>query len=168
LPGSAPNFKSPQGTIPKGMWGAGFQANVFVSPNDVSFKGVAFGEGKAVAVVKPAGSFLSPLNGRIHDTDSFGAGQAGNATNGTAVSPPADRIEGSADFAKGTAAKPICGKSDFLWAIPWEFSVGGGQRTPFDGNFKANHQVTSTLSCDATIEKGGAGPFCRRIDGTTC
>jgi outer membrane protein OmpA-like peptidoglycan-associated protein len=168
LPGSAPSFKSPEGTIPKGMWGAGFQANIFVEPKDVSFKGIKFGEGKTAAVVTPPGSFLSPLNGRIHDTDSFDEGHAGNATTGTAVSPPADRVEGSADLSKGTPAKPVCGDSDFVWAIPWEFAVGKGQRTPFGGNFTATHHVTSTLSCDATIEKGGTGPFCRRIDGTTC
>jgi hypothetical protein len=59
----------------------------------------------------------------------------------------------------------ICGDSDFLWAIPWEFSVGGGARTRFT---TANHHVTSTFFCNATIEKAGAGPFCRRINGTTC
>ena len=40
--------------------------------------------------------------------------------------------------------------------------------TRFAGGFTANHHATSTLLCDATIEKAGAGPFCRRIDGTTC
>ena len=64
--------------------------------------------------------------------------------------------------------KPTCGTSDFLWAIPWEFSVAGGPRTRFAGGFTANHHATSSFFCNATIEKAGAGPFCRRIDGTTC
>jgi len=38
----------------------------------------------------------------------------------------------------------------------------------FGGGFTANHHMTSSAFCNATIEKGGAGPFCRQIDGTTC
>lgn len=162
--GSAPGF-SLTGTIPAGTWGAGFQANVFVDPKDVSFQGVVFGEGTVASVV--TGSFQGSF---VHPTNTFGPGHAGNAATGTPVSPPVDNIVSER---RGPAATlpllgPTCGASDFLWAIPWEFRVAGGPRTPFAGGFTANHHVTSTFFCEARIEKGGAGPFCRRINGTTC
>jgi outer membrane protein OmpA-like peptidoglycan-associated protein len=168
--GSSPSF-TPGGTIAVNVWGAGFQADVFVDPKDVSFQGVVFGEGSVAAVVTPPGSFLFAAgNGQVHPTNTFGPGHAGNATTGTPVSPPQDQISGSGLVATGKfAGFPTCGTgSDFLWAIPWEFQVGTGARTPFAGGFTANHHMTSTFFCAATIEKGGAGPFCRRIDGTTC
>ena len=161
--GTAPSFA---GAVPVGTWGAGFQANVFIEPRDVSVQGVVFGEGTVVSVVTPAGSFLSPIAGRAHPVNTFGPGLAGNATTGTPVSPPVDNIQTWGLAPTGTLfGLPTCGTSDFLWSIPWGFSVAGGPRTPFA---TANHHVTSTFFCDATIEKGGAGPFCRRIDGTTC
>lgn len=168
VPGTAPSFLSPAGTIAVGTWGAGFQANVFVEPKHVSFKGVEFGEAAATAVVKPAGSFLTPVAGQVHPADNFGVGGGGNATTGTPLVPH-DRVEASGLMPTGTASgSPTCGVSDFLWAIPWEFKVGRGPRTAFEAGFTAMHHATSTLSCDATIEKAGAGPFCRGIDGKTC
>ncbi len=165
VPGTAPSFANP-GTVPAGTWGAGFQANVFLDPRDVSFQGVVFGEGTVVSVVNPAGSFQSPFAGLAHPVNTFGPAHGGNATTGTPVSPPPDNITTGQLASTGTFfGLPTCGASDFLWAIPWEFSVAGGPRTPFA---IANHHATSTFFCDATIEKNGAGPFCRRIDGTTC
>jgi outer membrane protein OmpA-like peptidoglycan-associated protein len=162
--GTAPSF-SLAGPIPAGTWGAGFQANVFVDPRDVSFQGVVFGEGTVASVV--TGSFQGSF---VHPVNTFGPGHAGNAVTGTPVSPPVDNIVSERKGPAGTAPLigPFCGASDFLWAIPWEFSVAGGARTPFAGGFTANHHVTSTFSCEARIDKGGAGPFCRRINGTTC
>jgi outer membrane protein OmpA-like peptidoglycan-associated protein len=163
VPGTAPTFA---GTIPAGTWGAGFQANVFVDPRDVSFEGVVFGEGTVAAVVTPAGSFLSARHGLVHPANTFGPAHGGNATTGTPVSPPVDNIANSGGVSPRTLlVVSTCGASDFLWAIPWEFSVAGGPRTLFA---TANHHLTSTFFCNATIEKGGAGPFCRRINGTTC
>lgn len=166
VPGTAPDFA---GAIPAGTWGAGFRANVFVDPKDVSFQGVVFGEGTVAGVVTPAGSFLSGRHGLVHPANTFGPAHGGNATTGTPVSPPVDNIATAGGVAPRTVlGVNVCGASDFLWAIPWEFSVAGGPRTPFAGGFTANHHVTSTLFCNATIEKAGAGPFCRRINGTTC
>jgi outer membrane protein OmpA-like peptidoglycan-associated protein len=164
VPGSFPTFA---GTIAAGTWGAGFQASVFVDPRNVSFQGVVFGEGTVAAAV--TGTFLAARAGLVHPVNTFGPGHPGNATTGTPVSPPNDNIAtagGVTPTAFGGVS--ICGVSDFLWAIPWEFSVAGGPRTRFAGGFTANHHVTSTAFCNATIEKGGAGPFCRRINGTTC
>jgi len=158
VPGTAPNFA---GAIPAGTWGAGFLANVFVDPRDVSFQGVVFGEGTVAAVVTPAGSFLSARAGLVHPVNTFGPAHGGHATTGTPVSPPQDNIATAGGVIPRTVlGVNFCGDSDFLWAIPWEFSVAGGPRTPFA---TANHHVTSTLLCDATIEKGGAGPFRRPI-----
>jgi outer membrane protein OmpA-like peptidoglycan-associated protein len=161
--GTAPGF-SLTGPIRAGTWGAGFQANVFVDPKDVSFQGTVFGEGTVASV--NTGSFQGSF---VHPVNTFGPGHAGNVVTGTPVSPPVDNIvterKGPAGSVLGV---PTCGASDFLWAIPWEFSVSGGPRTPFAAGFTANHHATSSLFCDARIEKGGAGPFCRRINGTGC
>lgn len=168
VPGTAPGFANP-GVVPAGTWGAGFQADPFIDPKDVSFQGVVFGEGTVTSVVTPAGSFLSPFAGLAHPVNTFGPGHGGNATTGTQVSPPVDNItSGQLAPAGSLLAARTCGASDFLWAIPWQFSVEGGTRTNFAGGFTANHHVTSTFFCNATIEKAGAGPFCRKIDGTTC
>jgi hypothetical protein len=165
VPGSAPSFIG--GTafppIPVGIWGAGFLADVFIDPKDVSFQGVVFGEGSTPAVVTPPGSFLSIFG--AHPANTFGAAHGGNATTGTQVSPPQDQAAFRRGPARTVLGVPFCGASDFLWAIPWEFSVAGGARTRFA---TANQHATSTLLCNATIEKAGAGPFCRRINGTTC
>jgi hypothetical protein len=165
VPGTAPGFANP-GVVPAGTWGAGFQANVFIDPRDVSFQGIVFGEGTVISVVTPAGGFQSPFAGLAHPVNTFGPGGAGNATTGTPVSPPVDNITTGQLGPTGTlVGVATCGASDFLWAIPWEFQLGAGPRTPFA---TANHHATSTFFCNATIEKGGAGPFCRRINGTTC
>lgn len=167
VPGTAPNFMLRGGvasTVTPGMWGAGFQGNVFVDPKDVSFQGVVFGEGTVPGVVTPAGSFLSPFAGIVHTANTFGAAHGGNATTGTPVSPPVDNITtGELTPTAGPFGLRICGTSDFLWAIPWEFSVAGGPRTRFAGGFTANHHMTSSMFCDASIEKAGAGPFVRSI-----
>jgi outer membrane protein OmpA-like peptidoglycan-associated protein len=165
VPGSAPSHKI-GGTIPAGTFGAGFRADVFVDPKDVSFNGVVFGEGTVAGVVTPAGSFFSSLAGRIHPVNTFGPGHAGNATTGTPVSPPRDNISLSGIPPTGSLlGVPTCGASDVNFAIPWEFSVAGGPRTAFA---TANSHRTSTFLCNCTTEKGGAGPFCRRINGTAC
>jgi outer membrane protein OmpA-like peptidoglycan-associated protein len=162
IPGTAPNFGGfGAPLIPAGTWGAGFQGNVFVDPRDVSFRGIVFGEGTVGAVVTPAGSFLSTFASAVHPINTFGPGRAGNAATGTPVSPPPDGIfSGGRGPARTVLGARICGASDFLWAIPWEFSVAGSARVAFA---IANHHATSSLLCDATIEKGGAGPFKRSI-----
>ena len=164
--GTAPSYYPGGGTIPAGTWGAGFEANAFIDPKDVSFQGVVFSEDTVADVV--SGKFL--LGFGAHLPYTFGPAHGGDATTGTAVSPPVDHIAGARPPA-GTVPGlgiPFCGVSDFLWAIPWEFSVAGGGPTRFAGGATANHHMTSTLLCDATIEKAGAGPFCRAIDGRTC
>jgi len=163
-PGTAPGTGVGGGAIPPGTFGAGFLGNVFVLPRDVSFQGVVFSEGTVAGVVTPPGSFLGPPG--PHPPSLFGAAHGGNIVTGTAVSPPQDNIATQRPpSGRLFGVIPTCGRSDFLWAIPWEFSVAGGAVTPFT---IANHHETSDFFCNATIEKGGAGPFCRRINGTPC
>ena len=162
--GGVPSF-SPGGPIPAGSWGAGFTANVFVDPRDVSFQGVEFGEGTVPSVI--SGTFLAGFAGP-HGVNTFGLAPGGNSVTGTLLAFPDGIFSGSRGPARVFLGIPLCGASDFLWAIPWEFRVPGGARTRFPGGFTANHHATSNLGCQARIEKGGAGPFCRRINGTVC
>jgi len=151
--------------IAAGTWGAGFRGDEFIDPKDVSFQGVVFGEGSVAGVV--TGSFLSGWAGTVHPANTHGPGLGGNATTGTPVSQDGVWMWGGVTPGSFFGI-PTCGASSFLWAIPWEFSVAGGPRTPFAGGFVANHLVRSNFLCHAIISKAGAGPFCRRIDGTTC
>ena len=158
-PGTAPDF---DGVILPNRWGAGFKGLPFIDPKDVSFSRVMFGEGFAMAVVDPAGSFLESQE-KEHEVGGLRLSGPGNKTTGTPVIAEdlivSDRLP---DFEKGD---PKCGDSGFLWEIPWEFSVDGSPRDEFT---RVNHHVTANEACDATIEKAGAGPFCRRLDGTDC
>jgi hypothetical protein len=168
VPGSFPSFGgwgSPP--IPAGTWGAGFRGDEFIEPKDVSFRGVTFGEGSVPGVV--TGTFLAARSGKVHPANIHGPGLGGNATTGTPVAQDGVSSWGGVTPANIGVAQ-ICGASDFLWAIPWRFSVAGpgGPWTPFAGSFTANHHITSTLFCHAIIEKAGAGPFCREIGGKTC
>jgi len=168
--GSAPTFGGwGNPPIAVGTWGAGFRANVFVDPKNVSFQGVVFNEGTATGVV--TGSFLSSRAGLVHPVSVFGAGRGGNATTGTPVGPAGtqDGIWTWGGVSPTTIlGMQFCGVSSFVWPIPWQFSVSGGARTGFAGGFTANHRIRSNISCHATIDKAGAGPFCRRMNGTTC
>jgi outer membrane protein OmpA-like peptidoglycan-associated protein len=158
VPGTAPNFRI-GGTIPAGTWGAGFLANVFFDPKDVSFRGVLFSEGAAIGVVTPPGSFLAPFAGAVHPVGANAAGGGGNSATGTQLLGN-DQISQSRGVASRALGISICGTSDFVWAIPWRFSVGGSAPAAFD---IANHHARSTTFCDAFIEKAGAGPFRRPI-----
>jgi hypothetical protein len=168
VPGSFPNFGGwGNPPIAAGTWGVGFRGDEFIDPKDVSFLGVNFGEGSVAGVVTPAGSFLSARHGRVHPANVHGPGGLGNITTGTPVSQDGVAHAGGVT-PTGTAPHQICGTSDFLWAIPWQFWIGTGARAPFAGGFTANQHLTSTISCNATVEKAGGGPFCRRINGTSC
>lgn len=168
--GSSPNFGGwTNPPLAPGTWGAGFQANVFALPRDVSFWGVNFSEGNCPAVVTPAGSFLDVLGIGPHVGGPFGAGNRGNSVTGT----PLDAIspDGIAFWGPPSGAFmgfPTCGASNLNWAIPWFFTVGAGAPTPFAGGFVANQHVDSTFFCDATIGKHNSPNFCRRINGTVC
>jgi len=156
LPGTAPDFG---GQIPPGNFGAGFLGEPMIGPENVSFKGIMFREGEADAKVTPPGSFLDSPNSsdKKHPVGAFAPGDGGNAQTGTPVL-VVDQIR--------TAVRiPPCGDSDFLWQIPWQFKVAGSNPEKFA---EVTHRATAAESCDATIEKAGAGPFCRRLNGSSC
>lgn len=164
VPGTAPNFGGfGKPTITKQVWGAGFLASVFIDPKDVSFKDVDFGEGKGTIQVTPVPSFLDPFDGDEHQPGAVAPGGKGNKTTGTPVLSPGDQVVLSqpTEFRDGQT----CGNSDLLWPIEWRFSVGGSAPDKFA---TATVHATSDVNCDATVEKAGAGPFCRRLDDTDC
>jgi len=155
VPGSAPSF-SPGGPIAAGLWGAGFQANIFIDPKDVSFRGAVFTEGTTTATV--TGSFLSVF-GKLHTPGSPLSGGGGNLATGTPLI-GIDQIFSGSRSPILTFPTNICGGSTFLWRIPWSFSVSGSPAALFD---TANQLHRSTLGCDAFVSKAGAGPFKRSI-----
>lgn len=155
-------FSPGGGMIEPGVFGAGFLAHVYIGPNDVSFRFVEFHEGIVMAVIDPPASFLGqPV---LHPPSNFGFGVGGDSAKGT-MTDGVDQIA-SIRLPGGRRGAPSCGYSNFVWEIPWEFLAGG--TGPGKKFATATHHLTSTPSCKATIEKGGAGPFCRQIDGTTC
>jgi outer membrane protein OmpA-like peptidoglycan-associated protein len=155
IPGTAPNF-SPGGPIPPGRWGAGFRANIFIDPKEVSFRGVVFTEGTTTATV--TGSFLSVFP-KLHTPGSPVAGGGGNLATGTQLV-GFDRIFTGSRLPTTSFPFNICGGSDYLWRIPWSFSVSGSPPALFD---TASQLHRSTFGCDAFVSKGGAGPFKRSI-----
>jgi hypothetical protein len=155
VPGTAPNF-SPTGPIPAGRWGAGFRANIFIDPKDVSFRGVVFTEGTTTAIV--TGSFLAVF-GKLHTPGSPVPGGGGNLARGTQLL-GTDQIFSGSRSPTVTFLTNICGGSTFLWRIPWSFSVSGSPSALFD---TADQSHRSTLGCDAFVSKAGAGPFKRSI-----
>jgi len=167
IPGTFP-FTSPTPAatpIPAGTAGAGMLANVFADPRDVSYLGVVFGE--ATVPVVTTGTFFAGAG--PHPANTFGAARAGNAATGSQISPPPDQAATQRAPTGALLGLPTCGGpggSTFLWAIPWEFSVAGGPRTRMVR--RANQVFTASFFCNVTVSKAGAGPFCRRINGTVC
>ena len=168
VPGTAPGFAGggASGPIPAGTWGAGFNANVFALPKNVSFQGVVFGEGTDTAAV--TGGLVSAFGGSVHPRNTFGAGGAGNITTGTPIPGPDGIWNWGGVTPRRVFGLQVCTPGTFLWQIPWEFQVPGSARTAFGSGFRANHRVILTATCRAIISKQAAGPFCRNINGTTC
>jgi outer membrane protein OmpA-like peptidoglycan-associated protein len=158
VPGTAPNF-SPSGPIPAGRWGAGFRANIFIDPKDVSFRGIVFTEDTTRALVVPPGSFLSGWAGFVHVPGSPLPGGGGNLATGTQLI-GSDQVFSGSLPPRRIFPFNICGDSAFFWSIPWRYSVAGGAPVPF--RIALQHS-RSTLLCDAFIQKAGAGPFKRSI-----
>jgi outer membrane protein OmpA-like peptidoglycan-associated protein len=156
VPGTAPNF-SPSGPIPAGRWGAGFRANIFIDPKDVSFRGIVFTEDTTRALVVPPGSFLSGWAGFVHVAGVPLPGGGGNLATGTQLV-GFDQVFSGSLPPRHTFPFNICGDSQFFWFIPWRYSVAGGAPVPFR---IVLHHSRSTPLCDAFIQKAGAGPFKR-------
>ena len=127
-----------------GRWSVGFKGNIFLRPTDVSFGGIKWGEGTVAAV---ATGYLAPLNGKMHPVGPLIMVGPGDSTNGC-------QVLGIDTVFSGDGGPPFS-VGDFLWAIPWEFSVGGSPRVSFT---TANQHATADAVGTATISKKGAGP----------
>ena len=130
-----------------GRWSVGFKGNIFLRPTDVSFRGIKWGEGTVAAV---ATGYLAPLNGKMHPVGPLIMVGPGDSTKGC-------QVLGIDTVFSGDGGPPFS-VGDFLWAIPWEFSVGGSPRVSFT---TANQHATADAVGTATISKKGAGPFAR-------
>jgi len=136
-----------------GLAGVGFLGNIFLAPTNVSFANISFGEGTVPAV---ASGFYANFSGLAHPQDTFGGVGGCNVTTGCLVNPH-DMVD-SGD--KG----PPFSVGDFVWAIPWQYWVGGAARTTFT---TATHHMFTDATGKASIEKAGAGPFSKNAADAT-
>ncbi|MCJ0761734.1 hypothetical protein [Variovorax terrae] len=123
-----------------GTWSVGFLGQINLSPNNVSYAGVLFREGAAIAT---ATNWLYGYNNLPH-----AIGQTHTITG--AVVDCVDNVS------SGTKYAPY-GIGDFNWPIPWQASLDNG--TTWTSFMTANHHATSTGEGAASLEKAGAGPF---------
>jgi hypothetical protein len=123
-----------------GSWSVGFLGKINLTPNNVSYAGVLFREGAAIAT---ATNWLYGYNNLPH-----AVGQSHTITG--AVVDCVDNVS------SGTKYAPY-GIGDFNWPIPWQASVDNG--VTWASFVTANHHATSSGEGVATISKAGAGPF---------
>lgn len=123
-------------------YSAGFKGAITVSPGGVSYAGVTFREGPAVAV---ATGWLAFKNGQPHAVGAV------HTITGTRV----DCVDTVASGQK--SPPPAYAVGDFLWPIPWQCSTDGG--TTWAQIVIANHHETCSAAGVASISKAGAGPF---------
>jgi hypothetical protein len=123
-----------------GSWSVGFMGQINLSPNNVSYAGVSFREGAAIAT---ATNWLYGWNNMAH---AIGAACTitGTVVNGV------DNVASGIKYA-------TYGIGDFNWPIPWQTSVDNG--VTWVSFMTANHHATSSGEGVATISKAGAGPF---------
>lgn len=93
---------------------------------------------------------LGPLNGLLHEVGSLCAVSGGDSTFGSKLN-----ILGGDKVDTGVRFPPFAA-GDFLWQIPWEFTVDGSTLKQFT---VAEHHATADADGRATISKKGAGPF---------
>jgi glycosyltransferase involved in cell wall biosynthesis len=136
-----------------GLYGVGFKGSIFLRPTDVSFSQILMGEGTVAGV---GTGYLAPLNGIVHPVGALVTVGTGNSANGC-------QANGTDTVDSGDRPPPFS-VGDFLWAIPWQFSVAGSARQTFT---TANHHMTADAAGTATIAKKGAGPFSRAVGDPT-
>jgi len=129
-------------------WSCAFLADIFLRPTDVSFTNILMSESSVAAV---ASGFLAGLNGLLHDAGPLSSVGPGNSLTGCKVNIQGDRV------VTGILDPPYSG-GDFVWDIPWVFTVGGSAPKTFT---IVQHHATSDAMGTATISKDGAGPFSR-------
>ncbi|MDH4449551.1 MAG: hypothetical protein QE265_03030 [Rhodoferax sp.] len=123
-----------------GTWSVGFKGAIHLLPSNVSYAGVLFREGAAIAT---ATNWLYRWNNLPHPV-----GQVHTVT-GSVVD--------CVDSVDSGSQPPPYGIGEFNWPIPWEASIDNG--LTWTAFVTANHHATSTGEGLATISKAGAGPY---------
>jgi len=136
-----------------GYAGVGFRGDAFLEPANVSFAGIFFSEGTAFAV---ASGFYAQFNGKQHPDGFLISVGSCNSTTGCKVSTQ-DTVD------TGDLGPPFS-VGDFLWPIPWQYSVGTGSQTQFT---MANQHHFADATGKASAEKAGAGPFSKNASDPT-
>jgi hypothetical protein len=140
----------------RGTAGAGFVADMYLRPTDVSFSRVEFREGASTHVA--TGSFRGVFSTTVGGgTDSFGMrhpvrGTWGSVLGGDSVNGCQVYLEDSVD--SGSLAGPPFAAGTFTWDIAWLYRVIGST-TEFEF-VKARHLATVTATGQMTISKMGA------------
>lgn len=139
-----------------GTWSCAFLGEVFLLPADVSFTNILMREGTVGAV---ASGYLGSLTGQIHDASPLCSVGTGDIAQGCKVNILEDQVVTGI-----LTPPPPFADGDFLWAIPWEYSVGNSPLKTFT---TAEHHATADADGQATISKKGAGPFSRLASDPT-
>jgi hypothetical protein len=137
-------------------WSCAFLGEIFLLPTDVSFTNILMREGSVSAV---ASGYLASLNGQIHDASPLCSVGAGDIAVGCKVNILEDKVVTGI-----LTPPPPFSDGDFLWEIPWEYSVGNSSLKMFT---IAPHHATADANGQATISKKGAGPFSRMASDPT-
>jgi len=127
-----------------GTWSCGFDGEGFLFPKDVSFSRIMIGEGGAIAQQSGLLLKLDP----VHPAGPPVSVGPGDSSRGC-------KILTTDTVASGVLPAPFS-NGDFLWQIPWEYTVDGSPRAQFT---TAEHHSNSDENGTATISKKGAGPF---------
>jgi len=139
----------------QGTPSAGYYADIYLTPSDVSFKGITWREKHCAAVC--TGYFL-PQNGQDHVPGS-------DLVAGEAVEGVGTKLLGydNVQMADGGIGPPYSDVT-FTWPIPWEFQVGSGTPKEF-GPMNQIKVITPTGKLSVT--KGGQPASAELNDPTT-
>jgi hypothetical protein len=132
-----------------GIPSVGFHAEIYITPDTVSFENIEISEDDCVGVV--SGYFVGTALDGIHHA-GHGAGNwvpVGPLTvgRGSKVAGQDTIQSGHANFGTPYSA------GTFDWPIPWEFRVGSGAGKVFT---TVHQRFTIDASGDMTASKGGA------------
>lgn len=136
-----------------GFAGVGFKGDIFLEPANVSFAGMFFSEGSTFAV---ASGFYAQFNNLQHPDGVLASVGSCNLTSGCIVIGQ-DRVD------TGDLGPPFS-VGDFLWQIPWQYSVGTGRMTQF---MLANQHHFADATGKASAEKAGSGAFSKNAGDPT-
>jgi hypothetical protein len=157
-PGDARMVQKPGTNIlhVNGTWSCAFLGEIFLLPTDVSFTNILMREGSVPSV---ASGYLASLDGQMHDSSPLCSVGTGDSAAGCKVNILEDKVVTGV-----LSPPPPFAEGDFLWDIPWEFSVGSSPLKVFT---TAQHHATADADGQATISKKGAGPFSRMASDPT-